>query len=128
MFCGVDWQQAGSTCSLENHCPNGDCPSGHLTCWSRVACDVRNFIPFEEGGYLGKPTHKEIAEAMGLTYPSDDVRIYLVCFFLCPFDFELTLCASHHAIYLSQLITIFVGLPLNAHLSFVLARVQISLL
>ena len=38
-------------------------------------CDVRDFIPHEQGGFEGLPTHKEIAESMGLTYPSNDVRI-----------------------------------------------------
>ena len=42
-------------------------------------CDVRDFIPHEQGGFEGLPTHKEIAESMGLTYPSNDVRNTLSC-------------------------------------------------
>ena len=75
MFCGTDWAQAAGQCSLQSHCGDtGECDGGHLFCWHRVNCDIRDYIPFEEGGRLGKPTHKEIAEKMGLTYPSDDVR------------------------------------------------------
>lgn len=74
MFCGNDWNQAGTGCSRGSHCPNGasDCP-GHQSCWHRVLCDVRDFIPWAEGGRLGKPSHQEIAEEMGLVWPSDDV-------------------------------------------------------
>lgn len=76
MFCGNDFIQAKTGCSLSNHCPNGqkDCKFDQ-GCWHGVRCDVRDFIPYEEGGRVGKPTHKEIAEAMGLSYPSDDVRV-----------------------------------------------------
>lgn len=75
MFCGTDWQQAGATCSLNTHCgEDGLCGMVHQFCWHRVNCDVRDYIPYEEGGRLGRPTHKEIAEKMGLSWPSDDVR------------------------------------------------------
>ena len=36
-------------------------------------CDVRDYLTFEEGGYIGRPTHEEMALAMNLTYPSEDV-------------------------------------------------------
>lgn len=47
-------------------------------CWTNVMeCDVREFIPFEEGGLLGKPedptsgmTDKELALSLGFTWPS----------------------------------------------------------
>lgn len=63
--------------SRETHCPNGasDCPGGQF-CWTNVACDVREFIPFEEGGFLGKPepvpgvSDKELALSLGFTWPS----------------------------------------------------------
>jgi len=42
-----------------------------------MECDVRQYIPWEEGGLLGKPetatsgmTDKEIALSLGLTWPS----------------------------------------------------------
>lgn len=42
-----------------------------------MECDVREFIPFEEGGLLGKPedptsgmTDKELALSLGFTWPS----------------------------------------------------------
>ena len=38
---------------------------------------MRDFTPFELGGFLNKPTQQELAEGMGLTYPSDDVSICL---------------------------------------------------
>ena len=38
---------------------------------------MRDFIPHELGGFLDRPSQKELAEEMGLTYPSDDVS---VCF------------------------------------------------
>ena len=74
MFCGNDWAQTGASCSLETHCKNGrtDCLS-FQSCWSGVPCDVRSFIPYEEGGWLGQPSHQELAASMGLRYPSDDV-------------------------------------------------------
>lgn len=65
--------------SLETHCPNGpsDCKLGTF-CWSNVMeCDARDYIPWEEGGFLGKPesatsgmTDKEIALSLGFTWPS----------------------------------------------------------
>lgn len=82
MFCARDWQLASTTCSRETYCGSGNnensCPS-YQHCWHRVSCDVREFIPFEEGGWLGKPTHKEIAESMGLTYPSVDPTDHYFC-------------------------------------------------
>jgi hypothetical protein len=49
-----------------------------------MECDVRDYIPWEEGGFLGKPdsatsgmTDKEIALSLGFTWPSLKVRLTL---------------------------------------------------
>jgi hypothetical protein len=77
MFCGGDVDPTGIVCSLETHCPNGDddCAPPSPRCWIRDICDVRDHLTFEEGGYIGRPTHEEMALAMNLTYPSDDVSV-----------------------------------------------------
>jgi hypothetical protein len=74
MFCGNDWSSATAGCSLANHCKNGpaDCPAQKF-CFSAVQCDARSFIPHEKGGWLGGPSNQELAQSMGLAYPSDDV-------------------------------------------------------
>jgi len=75
-----EYNQAINLCSLETHCPTGagDCQFPQ-SCWHGLTdCDVRDFTPFELGGFLNKPTQQELAEGMGLTYPSDDVS---VCFY-----------------------------------------------
>jgi hypothetical protein len=77
VFLFSDYLQAIEKCSLETHCPNGqgDCPFPQ-SCWQGLMdCDVRDFTPFELGGFLNKPTQQQLAEAMGLSYPSDDVSI-----------------------------------------------------
>jgi hypothetical protein len=50
-----------------------------------MECDVREYIPWEEGGFLGKPesatsgmTDKEIALSLGFTWPSLKVRLTVV--------------------------------------------------
>ena len=81
MFCGFSFAAAKSTCSLETHCgENGisDCPSSSY-CWAGIPCDVRNFIPYEQGGWVDRPSQKEIAEGMGLTYPSDNPSDHFFC-------------------------------------------------
>ena len=77
MFCGGDVDPTGIVCSLETHCPNGDddCAPPSPRCWIRDMCDVRDHLTFEEGGYIGRPTHEDMALAMNLTYPSDDVSV-----------------------------------------------------
>lgn len=80
MFCGNDVELASKTCSLDTHCPLGMCNERHLTCWHAVPnCDVRDYISYKEGGYMDRPTHKEIAKEMGLTYPSDDPTDHYFC-------------------------------------------------
>ena len=72
-----EYNQAIDQCSLETHCPNGisDCDFPQ-SCWHGLTeCDVRDFTPFEEGGFLNRPTQQELVEGMGLTYPSDDVSV-----------------------------------------------------
>jgi len=81
MFCGVGYAEALGMCSLETHCGdngNSDCPS-HSFCWVGIPCDVRSFITYENGGWIGRPSHKEIAEGMGLTYPSDNPSDHSFC-------------------------------------------------
>ena len=77
MFCGGDVDPTGIVCSLVTHCPNGDddCAPPSPRCWIRDMCDVRDHLTFEEGGYIGRPTHQDMALAMNLTYPSDDVSV-----------------------------------------------------
>ena len=70
-----EYLQAIDKCSLETHCPNGagDCEFPE-SCWHGLTgCDVRDFTPFELGGFLNRPTQQEMAKEMGLSYPSDDV-------------------------------------------------------
>lgn len=81
MFCGFSYADAKGNCSLETHCgENGisDCPSQSY-CWAGIPCDVRRFVPYQQGGWLDRPSQKEIAEGMGLTYPSDNPSDHFFC-------------------------------------------------
>ena len=74
-----EYNQAIDQCSLETHCPNGisDCDFPQ-SCWHGLTeCDIRDFTPFELGGFLNRPTQQELVEGMGLTYPSDDVSVFV---------------------------------------------------
>lgn len=75
-----EYLQAINKCSLKTHCPNGaaDCEFPE-SCWHGLTdCDVRDFTPFELGGFLNRPTQQELAKEMGLSYPSDDVSALFV--------------------------------------------------
>lgn len=81
MFCGGAVDPLGlGDCCVETHCPNGDIdcdPPGR--CWNRDRCDIRNYLSWEEGGYVDRPSHETLAVAMNLTYPSDDPTDHYFC-------------------------------------------------
>ncbi len=80
-YLNSEYLQAIDKCSLKTHCPNGaeDCEFPE-SCWHGLTdCDVRDFTPFELGGFLNRPTQQEMAEGMGLSYPSDDVSAICLC-------------------------------------------------
>jgi len=81
MFCGGAVDPLGlGDCSAETHCPNGDIdcdPPGR--CWNRDRCDIRNYLSWEEGGYVDRPSHETLAVTMNLTYPSDDPTDHYFC-------------------------------------------------
>eukprot|EP00986_Skeletonema_menzelii_P000462 scaffold132_cov119-Skeletonema_menzelii.AAC.5 len=73
-FCGLGWNEAIDSCSIERHCPSGfsdECPQG-MSCYGGLKCNVQDM-------YEEEAKKKEESGVIVNSIPGDDERRNMFC-------------------------------------------------
>ena len=66
-FCGKSWDLARDNCSLESHCPNGECPEGYICYGGINTCNAYDMTKAPTSHPTLKPTGSPTLRPVGPT-------------------------------------------------------------